>query len=65
MDIVTFDKTDEKVKLDDISPQPPKGFDREDAEKEFVELGKAPGAAEVVERYHRLAHDLAGRPLAG
>jgi len=30
--------------------------------REFEDLGKAPGAREVTEKYHRLAHDLAGRP---
>jgi hemerythrin-like domain-containing protein len=31
--------------------------------REFEDLGKAPGAAAVTERYHRLAHDLAeGHP---
>jgi hemerythrin-like domain-containing protein len=32
---------------------------------DFEALERAPGAAEVIERYHRMAHDLAGRPARG
>jgi PPK2 family polyphosphate:nucleotide phosphotransferase len=34
-----FDKPGEKVRLDDISTEPPKGTTREQAEKRFAELG--------------------------
>jgi PPK2 family polyphosphate:nucleotide phosphotransferase len=37
---VNFDKPGEKVRLDDISAEPPKGMTRKKAEKRFAELGK-------------------------
>jgi hemerythrin-like domain-containing protein len=51
-DTVLFKLTDEL-----LSPG-----EQEILAREFEDLGKAPGAAVVTERYHRLAHDLAGRP---
>jgi hemerythrin-like domain-containing protein len=51
-DTVLFKLTDEL-----LSPG-----EQEILAREFEDLGKAPGAAAVTERYHRMAHDLAGRP---
>jgi hemerythrin-like domain-containing protein len=51
-DTVLFKLTDEL-----LSPS-----EQEILAREFEDLGEAPGAAAVTERYHRLAHDLAGRP---
>ena len=53
-DTVLFKLTDEL-----LSPG-----EQEILAREFEDLGKAPGAAAVAERYHRMAHDLAGRPAA-
>jgi hemerythrin-like domain-containing protein len=33
--------------------------------RDFEALERTPGAAEVIEHYHRVAHDLAGRPARG
>jgi PPK2 family polyphosphate:nucleotide phosphotransferase len=40
VDIITFDKTGEKVKLSDIDEAPPKNITREDAAQQFEMLGK-------------------------
>ncbi|HEX8825045.1 MAG TPA: PPK2 family polyphosphate kinase [Archangium sp.] len=40
MDIITFDKTNEQVRLGDISEAPPKGLDRNEAKKELEILGE-------------------------
>ncbi|UQA61891.1 PPK2 family polyphosphate kinase [Polyangium aurulentum] len=40
MTIITFDKTGEKVKLGDISEDPPKNVTREQAAEELAELGQ-------------------------
>ncbi len=39
MDIIRFDKTNEKVRLGDISEAPPEGVDRNEAKKELETLG--------------------------
>jgi PPK2 family polyphosphate:nucleotide phosphotransferase len=40
MQIPIFDKPGASVKLDSISPEPPKGLSREEATKRFMELGE-------------------------
>jgi PPK2 family polyphosphate:nucleotide phosphotransferase len=40
MDSIRFDKTNEKVRLADISEAPPKGVDRNEAKKELEALGE-------------------------
>jgi PPK2 family polyphosphate:nucleotide phosphotransferase len=40
MDVITIDKQGEKVKLDSISPAPPKKTDRDAAKRELEELGE-------------------------
>ena len=39
MGIVTYDKTDGRVKLADVSESPPKNFSRDEAQKELANLG--------------------------
>ena len=50
-DTVLFKLTDELLSAQE----------QEKLAREFEDLGKAPGAAAVTERYHRMAHDLAER----
>lgn len=40
MFVTTFDKAGSKVKLDDIETRPKKSFDRDDAERQFKDLGE-------------------------
>jgi hemerythrin-like domain-containing protein len=48
-DTVLFKLTDELLSVQE----------QEELAREFEELGRAPGAAELTARYHRMAHDLA------
>jgi hemerythrin-like domain-containing protein len=54
-DTVLFSLTDELLSVQE----------QEILAGEFVRMGSAPGAAAVVERYHRLAHELSTPPADG